>query len=335
MKSLFLQYLKEMQNKGCLTFYEEHSLSLVSTFAIGGKARFFIMPHDEQTLIRTVSMARKAGRYEVIGNASNLLFDDRGFSGSIISTVKIKELSLIEKPSSPSEKRIFVREGDMGVIKASCGTMLPSLSEFCRKNSISGFSGLCSIPATVGGAICLNAGAYGGEISDELIAIEVYRPKSDEKLTLLVDRRDFSYRKSPICGSGDIVLSAYFAANSGDGTEISERIKKNKALRICTQPVGQKSAGSYFLRPNALEGKTEFCGKSAGEIIDMCGLKGMSVGEAMVSEKHAGFLVNTGRATAKDVRRLAEKVKRVVYKKSMVRLIEEVEFVPYHGGYRA
>ena len=311
MNTLFLRYLTEMQNKGRLKFYENHSLSLVSTFGIGGKARVFVIPEDEDTFVDTVRLASRYGRYLIIGNASNLLFDDRGFYGTVISTVKLRSIELVSKARRGEENAALQSSGERRVIKASCGVMLPMLSSFALKNSISGFEGICSVPATVGGALCMNASAYGTEISDKLIAYEVYYSQKDEKRLILADKSDFSYRKSPIGKNGETVLCAYFKAESGDAGEIKARMEQCEAMRAASQPIGERSAGSYFKRPSITNFQSALCGKSAGEIIDKCGLKGMSVGGAEISWKHANFIINKGGATACDVRTLAEKVKKL------------------------
>jgi UDP-N-acetylmuramate dehydrogenase len=323
MNTLFLRYLKEMQNKGRLKFYENHSLSLVSTFGIGGKARVFVIPYDTDTLCDTVTLAASAGRYIIIGNASNLLFDDRGFSGTVISTARIRAVELTEI------ERVGKIGGCERVISALCGVSLPQLSAFALRNGITGFEGLCSIPATVGGALCQNAGAYGQAISDTLIAYEAFYPDKREKRTVFVGGECFSYRKSPIGKQGEAVLCAYFRAESAECGQILEKMEKNKACRLASQPIGARSAGSYFRRPEGADGK------SAGELIDKSGLKGLSVGGAEVSVKHANFIINkSGSATACDVLRLADTVKKTVFLNCGVMLCEEVEFIPRHGRRR-
>lgn len=326
MNPLLLRYLTEMQNKGCLKFYKDRSLSLVSTFGIGGKASVFVLPETEEALIDTVCMASALGRYKVIGNASNLLFDDRGFSGAVISTVRLRSLALSDAPTDPHGRRLIEKCGGR-FIRCGCGVMLPSLSAFAARSAVTGFEGLCSIPATVGGAIRQNAGAYGSEISDTLVACEVFYPDTHEKRLIYSEECGFSYRHSLIGRKGETVLSAYFKAEPGEEREINERIARNKAYRLASQPTGVRSAGSYFCRPS---NET-----SAGELIDRCGLKGMRVGGAEVSTVHANFIVNkTGIASADDVLRLASAVKRNVKKRFGVELTEEVEFVPRRSGNR-
>jgi UDP-N-acetylmuramate dehydrogenase len=316
MNALFLQFLKEMQNKGRLKFYENHLLSLVSTFGIGGRARVFVLPFDKDSLIDTVRFASKYGRYAVIGNASNLLFDDCGFDGTVISTVKIKGIL-------PNRHGSFYAE---------CGVMLPSLCAFAQKNGYEGFEGLCSIPATVGGAIFQNASAYGTQISDKLVSYEVYIPSQNRLCLKDADSCEFSYRKGPIKSSDEIVIGAYFRAEMGNIVQIKAKMDKNKALRRALQPIDVKSAGSYFRRPSENEGTPTYKGKSAGQLIDMCGLKGMTFGGAQVSNKHGNFIINaSGNAKAGDVLTLANEVKKAVYEKTGVLLCEEVEYVSVCG----
>ena len=331
MNTLFLRYLKEMQNKGRLKFYENHSLSLVSTFGIGGRARVFVIPKDTETFTDTVRLASKYGRYAVIGNASNLLFDDKGFFGTVISTVNLRTVGILTKPRLCEDNAVLKKSGEKRVIKADCGVMLPTLAAFALKNAFTGFEGLCSVPATVGGAIFMNASAYGTEISDKLIAYEIYCAEEDEKRLVFADKSAFSYRKSPIGKNGEILLCAYFKAEAGDTEQIKARMEQCKGFRAASQPIGERSAGSFFKRPNVSDPQSPFFEKSAGELIDLCGLKGTCVGGAAVSQKHANFIVNKGGATASDVRSLADKIKKTVHKRFGIMLCEEVEYVQRYG----
>jgi UDP-N-acetylmuramate dehydrogenase len=263
----------------------------------------------------------------VVGNASNLLFDDCGFDGCIICTSKMREIRLTSHPAFTGADR---------VIYAQCGVLLPTLSRFALHQALTGFEGLCSIPATVGGALCLNAGAYGSEISDKLLAYEIFCPQSNKTSLIFADKSLFSYRKSPLMHSGKAILGAFFLAETGESEQIKAKCERFKALRAENQPQGVKSAGSYFKRPHENEGFPPYQNKSAGQVIDTCGLKGVSVGGAQVSPKHANFLINaTGQAQASDVLALARTVKATVYKKTGIRLCEEVEFVPFRkNGYQ-
>ena len=321
-----------MQNKGSLKYYRNYPLSLVSTIGTGGRADFYVTPYDLQTLIAAVNEAEKHGKYIVIGNASNLIFDDRGFYGTVLSTVKIRALGVIRQPRNEEEKVLFSRVESEEFFYATCGTWLPSLSLAALNLGYSGFEGLCSIPATVGGAVCSNAGAFGCEISDNLVALQIYRPTLKKTEMIFRDSMLFSYRKSSVGKCGEIVLCAYFAVKKGSKTEIREKIEQNKRKRTESQPMGVKSAGSYFKKPDPSDGKICYRGKSAGELIDLCGMKGYKVGGAQVSGKHGNFIINaTGLCRTADIKALARSVKRKVYAKCGIKLKEEVEYIPYSG----
>ena len=206
-------------------FCLDYDTSLASSFRVGGRAELAVFPKNAQELLTALSLASRDGvRSEVIGNASNLLFDDRGFSGTVISTVKIKEIFCVSE----------------SVFYADSGVMLPSLCAFALKNGYTGFEGLCSVPATVGGALTLNAGAYGCEIADKLLAYEVFSPERGRQL-VVADKGLFSYRASPIPHSAQTVLCAYFSSETGEIAAITERIELNKALRRKSQPINERS----------------------------------------------------------------------------------------------
>lgn len=330
MKALVLHFLKEMQNKGSLKFTENHPLSLVSTFGIGGEAGVFVRPLTAMALVGVLQLTYGRIPLKLIGNASNLLFCDKGFCGAVVSTSLIGECAVITEPKTATELAVFEATGAKKLLFAACGCALPQLCRTSQLNGITGFEGLCSIPATVGGAIACNAGAFGHQISDRLLACELYLPRCGEKTLRFMQKSDFSYRRSAIRNEGAVVLGAYFSAESERSDVILSRMQNNKALRAERQPKGVRSAGSYFKKPNECEGYPAYRGKSAGELIELCGLKGFSVGGASVSEKHANFLINTnGTATARDVLTLAARVKKAVWKKTGICLSEEVEYVPF------
>lgn len=310
MNALFEQYLKEAQSKGSLNYAKDRPLSAVSTFGIGGNAAFFVVPRDITSAIELIRELYRFGeRYILIGGASDLLFDDEGFDGVVVSVKKLSDIRI-----------------ENGHIYAECGVTLPRLCRSAAENALTGFEGLCSIPATVGGALKMNAGAYGYEISDLLERVSVYLPSTDE--VTVKNRRDcsFTYRSSRVANAGEMILSAVFAPQKGDVSEILKRSERYRQKRTDSQPIGAKSAGSYFKKPNA-EG-TIFAGKSAGELIELCGLKGRSVGGAYVSEKHGNFIINKdGSAGSSDVLALAEIVKSTVFKETGVILEEEVIYV--------
>ena len=317
MNSLFLRSLTDMQDKGSLKFYESFSLSRISTFGIGGRARAFVIPTSIDSLCKVLMLAEDN---KTVGNCSNLLFDDHGSDKTVVSCLRLNAIELIDEPRNETEQYLIGLCADRRMIRAECGAMLPRLVSVAARNSLKGFEGLCSVPATVGGALTLNAGAYGCEIADKLLAYEVFSPERGRQL-VVADKGLFSYRASPIPHSAQTVLCAYFSSETGEIAAITERIELNKALRRKSQPINERSAGSYFKRPENAGGK------SAGELIDRCGLKGISVGNAAVSEKHANFIINKGGATASDVLTLADKVKRIVRIQTGIELIPEVEYV--------
>ena len=329
MNALLLHSLKEAQNKGRLKFYENHPLSLVSTFGIGGDAGVFVLPQTQDALCSLVSEIDQTLPYKIIGNASNLLFSDNGYNGAIICTKHLDRLSLLDSAKNEQDAQAFELTGQKHLIFSDCGCALSHLCAFALKNGISGFEGLCSIPATIGGAIINNAGAFGCEIADTLVACVIYYPKSRKTVVYPIQSSDFSYRKSKLREEDAVILSAYFSVRLGSPDQILAKMKSNKEKRISAQPTGLRSAGSYFKRPEAHLGYERYRGKSAGELIDICGLKGFSLGNAMISEKHANFIVNPlGQASAQDVLALAKLVKDTVYQKTGIMLCEEIEYVP-------
>lgn len=311
MNNNFLSFVKDAQNKGDLKYLENHPLSSVSSMGTGGKARFFVTPHTAGTLIETLKAAEKSSiSYALIGNATNVLFSDDGFDGAVISTKRINGIYLKD-----------------GMIYVESGTSLPALSGFALENGFSGFEGLVSIPATVGGALTSNAGAFGCEIADRLVSFSVYIPSKDRIEVRTPKSHPFSYRKSSATDGGAVILSASFSADVGDRDEIFAKMMQNKEKRKLTQPIGVKSVGSFFKRPSYTEENkavsVAYYGKSAGELIDLCGLKGKRAGGAEVSKKHAGFIINSGNATTGDVLALANEVKKAVFEKTGVKLCEE------------
>ena len=303
MNPLFEQYLKVAQSKGSLKYVKNRPLSAVSTFGIGGNAAFFVVPSNipsAKEVLRTLHGLKE--RYIVIGNASNLLFSDYGFDGAVISTKSLCSL-----------------RDENGALTAGCGVMLPALCKYCAEKGYAGFEGLCSIPATVGGALRMNAGAFGCEMSDRLVSVSVYSPENDKTVIKSVKECGFAYRHSGIVNENEIILEARFIPETGKSTDIITKMDINRQKRAQNQPTGVRSAGSYFKKPNAE--------KSAGELIELCGLKGKRIGDAAVSEKHGNFIINEKSARAKDVLALAKLVKETVFQKTGVLLTEEVLYI--------
>ncbi len=278
----------------------EEPLSRHTTFRIGGPASYFVTPADEEELAAVIALCR---RFQVpfflLGNGSNLLCADDGYGGVVVNTTAC--LNGIKT------------EGDK--VRACAGALLGSVAREAMAAGLTGFEFAAGIPGSVGGAMVMNAGAYGGEMSQVTEWVRVLTPEG-HILTLAADEMDFGYRRSAVRGSGWIVLEACFALKAGDREEIRARMDELAARRREKQPLEYPSAGSTFKRP---------AGYFAARLIEDAGLKGCSVGGACVSEKHAGFVINRGGATAKDVLALCQLIKKRVKEQAGVELQMEVE----------
>ena len=274
-----------------------------STFRIGGKTDLALFPTTvEQFSLQLAMLAQSGLKYKVIGNGSNVLFSDAGFRGVMVFTTELKQYRF-----------------DTDTLYAQSGA---SLGRVCHDASGRGFEGFafgCGIPGTVGGGVYMNAGAYGGQIADVLISSEVYDTAHNRVLTLTTDEHAFAYRHSIFADHPEyIILSSTFALKRGNADEIMQRVREQAAARREKQPLNYPSAGSTFKRPG---------GHFAGKLIEDAGLKGTRVGGAVVSEKHAGFVVNDGGATAADVLALVALIKQRVYAQSGVQLECEFEYI--------
>ena len=274
-----------------------------SSFRIGGAARLALFPKNRDEMILCLQrLSAQQMRYLVIGNASNVLFSDDGFDGAVIFCGEWRESSL---------------EGTE--LTASVGVSLASLASQAQKASLSGLEFAHGIPATVGGAVFMNAGAYGGTIADVCVRSEYFDPSDGFCHILngaehLFGYRDSFYKRHPSL----VILSATFSLVPDDGEAVMGRMKDYMQRRRASQPLELPSAGSVFKRPE---------GYFAGKLIEDAGLKGVSIGGAEVSEKHAGFIVNRGGATASDVRALVELIRERVMRSFGVELECEIRFL--------
>ena len=272
-----------------------------TTFRVGGTADLFVSPAVDQVQ----AIMQLAKEYEVpvtvIGNGSNLLVGDKGIRGLVVSFGKEAEEIQI----------------DGSCLMVSAGAILAKVAAEAAKHSLTGFEFAAGIPGTLGGAIVMNAGAYGGEIKDVIISARVLTPEG-EVIELSNTELDLSYRHSCIPEKGYIVLDAVLELTHGEESAIREKMAELKKSRVEKQPLEYPSAGSTFKRPE---------GHFAGKLIQDAELRGYSVGGAQVSEKHCGFVINKGDATAKDVLTLIEDVKKVVYDKFQVELEPEVKML--------
>ena len=278
-------------------------LAGASTFKIGGACAIAVFPQNKDELAKAVRFSCALNvRYTVVGKASNILFADDGFDGMMIFTSRMTQIT----------------EGN-GLMYAEAGAGLGALSTFAAKKSFSGLEFAYGIPGSVGGAVFMNAGAYGGEMSDVTVYSDYYDAETDTFGRLSGDEQGFSYRKSAYSNNENlIILGAAFMLKEGNEEEIRCLMNENMSKRREKQPLEYPSAGSAFKRPK---------GDFAARLIDECGLKGFSVGGAAVSEKHAGFVINKGNATAKDVQELMNKVSDIVFDKFGIRLESEIKYV--------
>lgn len=280
---------------------ENEPMSKHTTFRIGGNADIFVTPQSTEDIENVIKIAEKTNTpYYIIGNGSNLLVKDNGIRGIVI--------------------QIYKKYSDITVngneITVQSGALLSTVAKKAMENSLTGFEFASGIPGTIGGAVCMNAGAYGGEIKDVLVSCKVL--KDGKVIELDNEQAGFEYRNSRIMAEKMIVLEAVLRLEKGNKEEILSKMKELNSQRNTKQPAEFPSAGSTFKRPE---------GYFAAKLIDDSGLRGFSVGKAQVSPKHCGFVVNNGGATAQEVLELIEKVTEIVYDKFGVRLEPEVRII--------
>ena len=280
---------------------ENEPMSRHTTFRVGGPADVLFLPESEEQLLQALSIAREAGApCFVIGNGSNLVVKDGGIRGLVIA--------LGEGMAA------IARAGE--TLTAWAGASLARVSAYAQASGLSGLEFASGIPGTLGGGCAMNAGAYGGQLSDVLVDARVLL--DGVVRTLTVEEMQMGYRTSLPLRRGGIVISARFALTPDDPEAIAARMRELNARRRDKQPLNYPSAGSTFKRPE---------GYFAGALIEQAGLKGKRVGGAQVSEKHAGFIVNTGGATAADILTLIGTVQDEVADRFGVRLETEVRIL--------
>ena len=271
-------------------------------FRIGGPADFFLLPSTVDEVRGILEICREEELpYFILGNGSNLLVSDKGYRGVIIQLYR-------------NFSNISVEGNE---ICASSGALLSQIAAAARNASLTGFEFAGGIPGTLGGAVFMNAGAYGGELKD-VLKEAVVMTEQGEILTLPVEKLDMGYRTSRIKKAGYLVLEARLVLEQGDMDKIRDITKDLTEKRVSKQPLEYPSAGSTFKRPE---------GYFAGKLIMDAGLRGYQVGDAQVSEKHCGFVINKGNATAADVLTLIENVREKVQEQFGVTLEPEVKFL--------
>lgn len=316
---------------------ENMLLSSCTSFRTGGPADLAAYPGNSKELGELLRLCRQEGvPCYILGNGTNVLAPDEGFRGVVILMSEMREISIKEETGNDEETGINdgktgneeetgikdgttgINDGKTWIVKAGAGVLLSTLSMECAKRSLTGFEYARGIPGSVGGAVVMNAGAYGGEVKDSLIGVTVMSGEGGEPFKMKAEELELGYRHSIIPERGLVVLEAEFELAKGDHDSIFALMDELSARRKEKQPLEFPSAGSTFKRPE---------GYFAGKLIEDAGLKGFSVGGAQVSEKHAGFVINKGGATSADIMNLIKEVQRRVYEASGVMLEPEVKFM--------
>ncbi len=299
--SLYNEICTLCDNIGC-EYLIDAVLKNYTSFKIGGNADIMVFPDTEDKIS---SIIKKINNLSipvlVIGKGSNMLISDSGFRGVVINTCKFDNISLIDETT----------------IYCQSGASLSRLCRFALENSLTGLEFAFGIPGTCGGAAYMNAGAYGGEMIDVLASCEHILPDGT-KASFHGDELGLSYRHSAYSDSDLFILSLTVKLKKGNQDEIKAKMDELMAKRKDKQPLEYPSAGSTFKRPE---------GYFAAALLDECGLKGYSVGDAQVSEKHAGFVINIGDATAKDVLELIEHCQKTVMEQKGVHIEPEVKII--------
>lgn len=291
--------MREQLTKNGILFTVNEPMAKHTSFQIGGPADWFVCPAGKEQLKTAVAIIKEAGLpYFVLGNGSNLLVSDQGIRGVVLQ---------------PQCNEITVSETRM---RCGSGLKLSRAAKEAAKYSLEGLEFASGIPGSMGGAVRMNAGAYGGEMADVVVSTEYLDPNTLEFMTAVGKQHEFSYRHSMFCGDeGYIICSSELELRPGNQKDILNKMDELAKRRREKQPVSLPSGGSTFKRPE---------GYYAAALIDQAGLRGKRVGGAQVSEKHTGFIVNTGGATAQNVKDLMALVQQEVEKQFGVLLESEI-----------
>ena len=297
-----MERLKQLLQAEKIRFAENESLAAHCTFKIGGPTRLFVQPTDRAQLCRAVALCKVQGvRYYLLGNGSNILFADEGYNGAVLDVSSMQDAVEVHGTQ----------------LTAGAGVRLSALCKTALEHGLTGLEFAYGIPGTVGGAVYMNAGAYGGEMKDVLVSVR-YLTAEGEIVEIPAEQLDLSYRHSIFEENGGCILSAKFHLARGNAADIRSRMDDLMARRKDKQPLDKPSAGSTFKRP---------VGAFAAALIDQCGLRGYRHGGAAVSDKHCGFVVNLGGATCADVLALCDEVRAIVKEKTGYDLEKEIRVV--------
>lgn len=295
--------IKKIENDSSSLCLVDEPLKKHTTYGIGGPADLMVFPNNKEDLIRVIEIINENNmQLTILGSGSNILVSDNGIRGVVISLKK-------------SLKEVNVNEN---ILYAECGAMLGKIVRLAVRNNLIGLENLNGVPGTLGGALIMNAGAWGGEISENLVNVELINSKNELKK---VPKKDinFSYRKSSF-DKNDILLSAEFNLKKAEKNLIKENFSKAQSGRTSTQPLDKRSAGSLFKNPR---------NNSAGKLLDSAGLKGFSIGGAKISEKHANFFINDGNASSNEMLQLIKKAHKEVKKQFDIDLSLEVKLIGF------
>lgn len=297
-----MEQLKQLLTAAGIAYKENEPLAAHCTFKIGGPARLFVQPTDRAQLCRAVALCKAQGvRYYLLGNGSNILFADEGYNGAVLDVSSMQDAVEVHGTQ----------------LTAGAGVRLSTLCKTALEHGLTGLEFAYGIPGTVGGAVYMNAGAYGGEMKDVLTTVQYLTAEGEVKEAAAAEL-DLRYRHSIFEENGGCILSAQFALTPGEPEAIRAKMDELMAKRLDKQPLDKPSAGSTFKRP---------VGAFAAALIDQCGLRGYRHGGAAVSEKHCGFVVNLGGATCADVLALCEEVRTIVKEKTGYDLEKEIRVV--------
>ncbi len=297
-----MEQLKQQLAEAGIAFKENEPLAAHCTFKIGGPARLFVQPADRAQLCRAIALCKAQNtRYYLLGNGSNILFADEGYDGAVLDISAMQDT--VEVCGT--------------VLTAGAGVRLSALCKTALAHGLTGLEFAYGIPGTVGGAVYMNAGAYGGEMKDVLTTVQ-YLTAAGEVQQAAASALDLRYRHSIFEENGGCILSAQFTLAPGEPDAIRARMEELMAKRLDKQPLDKPSAGSTFKRP---------AGAFAAALIDQCGLRGYRHGGAAISNKHCGFVVNLGGASCADVLALCEQVRAIVKEKTGYDLEKEIRVV--------
>lgn len=278
---------------------QKEPMSRHTTFRVGGAADYFVSVKTEEEIWKVLALCKEEGiPFFVLGNGSNLLVGDGGYRGVIVQICK--------------EMNAITVEGDR--LRVQAGALLSKIGNVALDAGLTGFEFGAGIPGTLGGAVYMNAGAYGGEMKDVIESATVLNPQG-ERMVLSKEELELGYRTSKVAKEGYVVLEAVLKLQPGDPEEIREKMAQLREQRVTKQPLEFPSAGSTFKRPT---------GYFAGKLIQDAGLAGLTVGGAQVSEKHCGFVINRGGATAAEIMELVRQVQQKVKETFGVELELEV-----------